>query len=464
MSQPILPQQPPQVPPAPSQSSPAAEAAAAKPAAHQTHGSGELQPSGYWSTVQLIVALIVTSALMAYLLINPGGSHTDGEDTARNIDIVEVAGPDLIRIHTGTSLEKKLETVTLQQNTIDSPTLTVTGTVAASIRPGYKKGPDYWQFNSSEILTAYADWQKAVADVTFNETQLTRSRELAETRLDAQQKVVERLKKLVTGGSDAPKDLAAEQTTLLQYQIQGQKEVYEAESAVRLAKRGEATLSRQLQQAGLDAEMLQSATADTDIVMADVPEGVLSRVQVGQGCRVKFFGLPNEIFCGKVNKIAPVLSKERHSLRVLFVIHDPKDQLRPGMFGDIGLGTDPRQALLVPAAGIVHVGRMDYMLVSAGTTNLWRVAPIRVGEPIGANFEVLSGLSHGETVIGQGAILLKPAIARSLLAAADATPIPQEPTKPTEQPQSSPSKTAPPETVKPANKMDADVSGAEVRR
>ena len=251
---------------------------------------------------------------------------------------------------------RKLHVATVQVAQITAPVATVTGVVAASLRPGNGKGNDYWQFNSPELLTAFTDWEKATADIAFAQTQLAAIKQLADTKVDAQQKLVARMKKLVAAGTDTEKDLAASQADLIQSQIQGRKDVHEAETAVRLAKRTEAALARQLQQGGLDPDLLRSTTWDVDIVMADVPEGLMSRVKIGQRCDARFFGLPEQLFPGKVRAIAPVLSKERRSLRVLFAISDPHDLLRPGMFADIGLGTDARSALLAPSEAIVHVG------------------------------------------------------------------------------------------------------------
>ncbi|MFH0903208.1 MAG: efflux RND transporter periplasmic adaptor subunit [Pseudomonadota bacterium] len=143
--------------------------------------------------------------------------------------------------------------------------------------------------------------------------------------------------------------------------------------------------------------------------MADVPEAMLARVKMGQGCEARFMGVGDKVFAGTVRSISPVLSKERRSLRVLFTIGDPGDLLRPGMFADIGLGTDARQALLVPVAGVVHVGRSDFVLVRADQTT-WRVTPVQVGELRDTMVEVLSGLEPGVEVMGKGAILLKPFI------------------------------------------------------
>jgi multidrug efflux pump subunit AcrA (membrane-fusion protein) len=200
---------------------------------------------------------------------------------------------------------------------------------------------------------------------------------------------------------------------LIQVEITGRREIHQAETALRVARREEAAQARRLQQAGLSVELLQAVPSDVDIVIADVPEGRLNQVTIGQGCVARFFGLPKEPFPGRVRSIAPVLSAERRSLRVLFTIDDPDDKLRPGMFAEIGLGTDPRESLLVPADAVLHIGRSDFVLVADGE-DTWRVAEVQVGEPYRTEIQILDGLQEGSRVIGKGAILFKPLAIRAL--------------------------------------------------
>lgn len=395
-----------------------------------------------WSGGQFVVALGATVAALAYLLVTPPAKPDPPPDDreATAAAAVRVVGPGVIRIEPDSPLGKKIRAVTVRPSRVTAPVLTVTGTVAASLRPGTARGngtspgvlatagtpaaatgSDYWQFNAPEVLTAYTDWQKAVADIAFARTQHAAVKKLAAARAEAQQKVVDRLVKLVAAGTDTEKDLVAARADLIQAQIQGGKDVHEAETAIRVAERNEAALARQLQQAGLDPAMLQSATSDMDIVMADVPETYLDRVKVGQGCQARFFGLPNQVFAGKVTSIAPVVSKERRSLRVLFTVSDPTDLLRPGMFAEIGLGTDAREALMAPADGLVHVGRADYLFVGAESPDTWRVTEVRIGEARGGDAEVLTGVRAGDRVLGQGAVLLKPFIVAAVAAGGSPT-------------------------------------------
>jgi cobalt-zinc-cadmium efflux system membrane fusion protein len=369
-----------------------------------------------WSTAEFLIAVALTGGFAVYLFLFPHGIGGYVEDPPRPkaVEAAQAVGLRMIEIQKGCSLEKKLETATIRQAQITTPVLTVTGTVAASLRPGSNAGPNFWQFNASEILSAFTDWQKSVADVAFSESQLKSVKELDQTRVAAQRKVVDQLERLVQSGTESIKSLNEQRTLLVQYEIQGKKEVYEAETALRTAQRQEAALAGQLQQSGLEPSMLTSATADVDIIVADVPEAFLSRVKIGQECQAHFLGIFDQSFAGTVSSILPVLSRDRRTLRLLFVIHDPQDLLRPGMFAEIGVGTNSRNALLAPADGILHVGHADYALVERSEEGMWRIAEVQVGEPHGGQVEILSGLANGERIIGKGAILLKPVLVRSL--------------------------------------------------
>ncbi len=350
---------------------------------------------------------------MVYLLRQNGSGADEGKPSAGAEAVIQVAGPRSIRVRSGTALDSELQVATARAVWLTSPVLPVTGTAMASLRPGKELAQDAWQFATSDLLSAFADWQKAVADIRYQETQLKAIRDLNKARIDAQKEVVARMEKLVAAGTDTVKDLVAERTNLIQFEIQARKDIRDQEEAVRLSHRTEATLARQLQQAGLEPTMLRSAAAEGDIVVAQVPERVMTRVKLGMTCEVRFYALPNRVFTGKVSGISPVISKDSRVLNVQFVVKDPQGMIRPGMFAEVGLGTDKRQSLLMPADGVLHVEDKDYALV-AGEPGTWSVVEVQIGELRGSDVEVLSGLKAGDRVLGKGAILLKPVVVRCL--------------------------------------------------
>ncbi|MCK9395853.1 MAG: efflux RND transporter periplasmic adaptor subunit [Methylobacter sp.] len=327
--------------------------------------------------------------------------------------VVRIVKPRVIGVKADSLLEKKFNISTVQKKRINTPLLVVTGAVVARLPIGSSPMEDRWQFNSIELSGVYADWQRAQAEKEFNTKRLVKIRELTAAQFNSQKLAVDRLRKLVATGTEAIRDLTAAEANLLQVQLEGQKDVYEAETALTVATRSRAALERKLLQEGVDPLLLESSAAGVSLVMADVPELRIGLVSVGQSCIARFYGIPNQLFSGKVRSLAPTLSAERHTLRVFFELNDQADQFKPGMYAEIGLGTDPRDAILIPTDGVLHSGNSDYVLIGDGP-GLWRIAEVDVGESVDDHVEILKGLQGGERIIGNGAILLKPMLVEAL--------------------------------------------------
>ncbi len=107
-----------------------------------------------------------------------------------------------------------------------------------------------------------------------------------------------------------------------QAELEGQKNVYDAETALWLSQRAEIAEQLQLEQGGIETDLLRTATSEMDIVLADVPVGVQSRVKVGQSCEAKFFGIPGQVFTGKVNSIVQKLCP-KSAVRCKRPVHHP---------------------------------------------------------------------------------------------------------------------------------------------
>ncbi len=374
----------------------------------------ESSRSSRWARTQLGVCIAICCGLLVLLMWpeNNRAASPPREQAALRTTAVWSTKTGRVHIEPGSPLVRKLEIVRVNSQTTTNAVLSVTGRIAASLRPD-RGGGRSWQFESPDLLTTYADWQKSFTDIAFANAQVASFTKLADTRQAAQQAAIARLRRLVEAGTETQRDLATAETELIQSQIEAQKELHEANTALRLAQRAEVALRQQLEHAGIDAELLRVTGKDIDVVVADVPEALLSRVKVGQQCEAKFLAVGPRQFVGQVRSISPVLSRERGSIRVFFTIDDPEDLLRPGMFADVGLGTDERGVVLVPLAGVVHIGRSDYLLIRAEDGD-WRVAAVQVGEVHDTLVEILDGVKDGDKVLGQGAILLKPAMLETL--------------------------------------------------
>ncbi|BAW80485.1 RND family efflux transporter MFP subunit [Candidatus Nitrosoglobus terrae] len=356
-----------------------------------------------------LIIVISLLAITAWKYRPLGAIPIISEKTA----VTALAGSDLIFIQLGSLLEQKLQFSVAHKEILTTPLLSATGAVMARLRSGHGDREESWQFSSLELSGIYTNWQRVRTEIKFATRQLEKTKELAAAQIHSHSHLVERLRKLVATGTEAPRDLASAEASLLQIQLEGQKAVFEVESALTQAIHSRTNLERDLLQAGIDPAQLEKASADAALVMADVPETKISLVAVGQRFEARFYGLPNQLFHGVVSSLAPALSSERRTLRVFFELDDQDNQLKPGMYAEIGLGTDPRQVILVPADGVLHITESDYVLTDSGE-GLWKITKVQVGEQVDQRVEILHGVDEGERLIGNGAILLKPLLVQAL--------------------------------------------------
>lgn len=361
-----------------------------------------------------MVAASVAAAVVIYFIVRPTPRVPPSErDESVSAPMARVVGSKELEIAPGSALEKHVDKFTVVAEKVSMPLLTVTGSVAAHSHKGPGEPQDRWQFQSPDVSSAYADWRRFRNDVDYTGKQLEKTRELGKAQIARFTEVRDRLKKLVEEtGTEAQKDLSAAKADLIQAEIQARKDEYDAESALQTALRNRAQAVRALVQAGIDPESLEQDTV-VAVIVAQVPEVQMKGVKEGQSCIARFYGIPDVSFPGKITRIVATLSTDRRTLRVLFQLEDAEERLKPGMFADIGIGTDAREATLVPAQGTVHVGEKDFVLARE-KPGPWRVQEVDLGEQKGPLIEARSGVKVGEEVLGRGALLLKPYLIQSL--------------------------------------------------
>jgi multidrug efflux pump subunit AcrA (membrane-fusion protein) len=293
-----------------------------------------------------------------------------------------------------------------------APLVQATGTLLAAMQPSAAGTSLQWQFATGELLSTYADLLQADADVAFHLRQTTTIANLHRTKTRAQEQLVDRLRRLVEIGSDAPRELAMEEARLLEIRLEAERDAHEAENALLSAQTRQSALTKQLEQVGLPPDLLRQGEPGGALLVAEIPEPRIDFVREGQACRIVFYGRPDEIISGKVARVLPTVSAAQRTLRAAIVVDNGGQTLRPGMFANVGLGTEEREALMVPATAVIHVRSSEYVLVAGGQA--LTVTEVVLGEGDGPEIEVLKGIEPGMEVITEGAVLLKPTILQGL--------------------------------------------------
>lgn len=348
------------------------------------------------------------------------------ESTPRPVETISIEIAGIVAVTADTPLEKKLKILTVDSETLSVPALSVAGSVVARLGMGAGEAESRWDFATPEIASAYGDWIKARADVKFTTEQSLKVKKLAEERVKYLVNLIVRQEGLAKIGVLEEQVVASTRNDKLQAELTGEKDVYEANNAVKVAERNRGLLERQLLQAGVNPETMLKATEGIVLVVADVPEAKINLVDKGQACEARFVALPNDEkpFEGYVGLIGPSVSSVRRTLRVTFELPVANAKLLPGMYADVGLGTHKRKTLTVPADAVLHIGRHDYVLVEE-ERGRFRIRLVVVGEPVPAaakskgkaeeqRIVVREGLIEKERVVSDGAILLKPMAVKSL--------------------------------------------------
>ena len=367
-----------------------------------------------WRGVWMTLAMVGIAVILWVLLQPPHRTAVaQGQQTVVAIEPIRVVGPKRLLVSRETPLQRQLQVLELATRRVSFPLLTVSGSIIARVRPGKDEILDRWQFSTSELSATYSDWLKAKGEIEFAERQLAKTEELVVAETAYLASVAKRLESLTANGGVPEKELRSAKADLLKAQLQGDKDVFSAKSQLRLAIRARERLERELSQAGIEPFVFDRTVENMVLIVAHVPEIKMAYVKEEQACDARFYGLPDRMFPGHVETLSSMLTQDRRMLRVLFDLSDSSGVLKPGMFAEVGLGTDERDSLLVPSSSLLHIGSTDYVLLADGDEH-WRVVEVKVGESHEEAYEVLEGLQPGARILGDGAVLLKPLVVKAL--------------------------------------------------
>ncbi|MCE2560024.1 MAG: efflux RND transporter periplasmic adaptor subunit, partial [Acidobacteria bacterium] len=142
-------------------------------------------------------------------------------------------------------------------------------------------------------------------------------------------------------------------------------------------------------------------------VEADINESYIARIELGQPASIRVDAVPDHEYSGSLRQIVPTADRQRAVVQVKVTIDDRDERLVPDMSCTVTFlqeGTDQaaleaEPKVLIPAAAIVTEGGRSYTWVVRDGV-LVR-SSIELGLEQDTDFEVLSGLSGGETVVRQ---------------------------------------------------------------
>jgi membrane fusion protein, heavy metal efflux system len=132
------------------------------------------------------------------------------------------------------------------------------------------------------------------------------------------------------------------------------------------------------------------------------------RVRVGATARVTFAALPGRSFDGKVVLVGKLVDPSARTVPVRLLVPNKDGELRPGMSASawVALGEATSTLVAVPVSALQRMHDGWCVFVPRGEDAFER-RPVGRGRDLGGEVEILTGLRAGESVVAQGAFLLK---------------------------------------------------------
>jgi cobalt-zinc-cadmium efflux system membrane fusion protein len=157
------------------------------------------------------------------------------------------------------------------------------------------------------------------------------------------------------------------------------------------------------------AKLFTVVDLSTVWVVADVYEADFSRVRVGTRASVVTKAFPDAVLRGRVSYIDPQVNPETRTAKVRVEVPNPRQELRLGMFADVTLDAGGRSATVrIPRAAVQNVGNRTvvYMPDPKEPTKFVE-REVRLGDRVGNDVAVLSGLRPGDTIVADGSFSVR---------------------------------------------------------
>jgi HlyD family secretion protein len=142
-------------------------------------------------------------------------------------------------------------------------------------------------------------------------------------------------------------------------------------------------------------------------LVANIVERDLRRISPGLEADVEVDAFPNEIFKGRVARIAPVLDPATRTAEMEVEVPNPGFRLKPGMYARVRFVVDERkQALAVPRNAIVDLeGQRGVFIAKADNTVTFQAVTTGLEEQ--NLIEIVAGLDENTRVVTTGAGALR---------------------------------------------------------
>lgn len=154
-----------------------------------------------------------------------------------------------------------------------------------------------------------------------------------------------------------------------------------------------------------DQPLIVVADLSTVWVQADVYEQDLKDVHVGDDVTVEILAQSDKRFPAKINYVGEVVDPQTRAVRARIELDNSERALRPGMFARVEVRGTSTATAEVPTSALV-ARRDQFYVFTQNADGAFTEREVRLGRQHGEHTTILGGLSPGDHVVTEGAVLL----------------------------------------------------------
>ena len=267
-----------------------------------------------------------------------------------------------------------------------------------------ERGQPLVVLDSPDLGTAYADYERAKANLALAIKNRDRLRDLVRTSAIA----VRELQQAETDAINAEAERQRAEARLKQIGVDPEAPTRSRTVTISAPVSGsiiDLTVAPGAYWNDATAALMTVADLSTIWVTANVPEKDTALVAKGQPVEIVFSAYPGEVFKGEVLFVSNVLDPDTRRTKVRINLENPEARFKPGMFASVTFFAPKQTIPMVPTTALFLKDDVSQVFVEVAP---WRFESRRVdvGFQQGDEAAIRNGLSAGDRVVTRGGVLL----------------------------------------------------------
>ena len=137
-------------------------------------------------------------------------------------------------------------------------------------------------------------------------------------------------------------------------------------------------------------------------VVIAISENDFSSVKAGMPVEVTFDAYPGEKFSGRINRVYPTVDPATRTFGSEVLISNPAGRILPGMFARVSFDMGTVRNVVVPDRAVVKQTGSGNKYIYVYRDGVVSYNRVELGQRIGDEYEVISGVSDGDKVVISG--------------------------------------------------------------